>query len=116
MKTKRIWILWMTLLTIASVAGFTLSACDFEFGNNVAENLRGSITGNTYTIDTFDNNGDLTLKTHGSNISIGYNTYREKTYSDGSWGYVKSLSSVFDIKNVYSNCNVTNYSNIKSSN
>lgn len=60
--------------------------------------LKGSITGNTYTIDTFDNFGMLTMQTHGENINMTPNIIEEPMYSsDGGWGYTKSMSSVMTI-------------------
>lgn len=43
--------------------------------------LKGSITGNTYTIDTFDNFGTLTMQTHGENINMTSNIVEEPVYS-----------------------------------
>lgn len=60
--------------------------------------LKGNITGNTYTIDTFDNFGVLTMQTHGENINLSPNIVKEPMYSsDGGWGYTKSMSSVMTI-------------------
>ena len=43
--------------------------------------LHGSIIGNEYYIDTFDNTGIRTLRTHGKKIDIDNNIVEEKTYS-----------------------------------
>lgn len=85
---------YLILVMMITLIIFTASC---EVSNNIAEDIRGDISGNTYTIDTFDNNGVQTLKTHGSHISMSYNTYRERTYSDGHWGYVDSISSVITV-------------------
>lgn len=59
----------------------------------------GHISGNTYTIDTFDNYGKKVLTTHGERIDVSGNIVQEETYSDetGSSGYVNTLSSVITL-------------------
>ena len=61
--------------------------------------LHGSIIGNEYNIDIFDNNGVRTLKSHGKRIDIDNNIVEEKTYSSDSdsWLSTKTLSSVITI-------------------
>ncbi len=61
--------------------------------------LHGSIIGNEYYIDVFDNSGIRTLKTHGKKIDIDNNIVEEKTYSSVSdeWYSTKTLSSVITI-------------------
>ena len=61
--------------------------------------LHGSIIGNEYNIDIFDNTGIRTLKTHGKRIDIDNNIVEEKTYSSTSdeWYTTKTLSSVITI-------------------
>lgn len=81
-------------ILICSVA--FLSGCD-SLKAGVSE-LKGSITGNTYTIDTFDNFGALTMQTHGENINMIPNIIEEPVYfSNGGWGYTESMSSVMTI-------------------
>lgn len=60
--------------------------------------MRGSITGNTYTIDTFDNFGNRTMKVSGKRIDVDPNLISEYSYtSEGGWVRSKSLSSVITI-------------------
>ena len=61
--------------------------------------LHGTIIGNEYNIDIFDNTGVRTLKTHGKRIDIDNNIVEEKTYSSesDSWLSTKTLSSVITI-------------------
>ncbi len=61
--------------------------------------LHGSIIGNEYIIDVFDNTGIRTLKTHGKKIDIDNNIVEERTYSSTSdeWLTTKTLSSVITI-------------------
>ena len=61
--------------------------------------LHGSIIGNEYYIDIFDNTGIRTLRSHGKKIDIDNNIVEEKTYSSVSdeWYSTKTLSSVITI-------------------
>ena len=60
--------------------------------------LRGDITGNTYTIDTFDNFGKKVMTVHGTRINVTPNIIKERTYSEGQgWGTVETLSSALTI-------------------
>ncbi len=61
--------------------------------------LHGSIIGNEYYIDIFDNSGIRTLRSHGKRIDIDNNIVEEKTYSSDSdeWYSTKTLSSVITI-------------------
>lgn len=82
----------MLLLMIVS-----LTACaSLQSG---VHDLHGSIVGNEYNIDIFDNTGIRTLKSHGKRIDIDNNIVEEKTYSSDSdsWLSTKTLSSVITI-------------------
>ena len=61
--------------------------------------LHGSIIGNEYYIDTFDNTGIRTMRTHGKRIDIDNNIVEEKTYASNTdeWYSTKTLSSVITI-------------------
>ena len=61
--------------------------------------LHGSIIGNEYYIDVFDNTGIRTLRSHGKRIDNDNNIVEEKTYSSVSdeWYSTKTLSSVITI-------------------
>ena len=61
--------------------------------------LHGSIIGNEYNIDIFDNTGVRTLRSHGKRIDIDNNIVEVKTYSSDSesWLSTKTLSSVITI-------------------
>jgi hypothetical protein len=61
--------------------------------------LHGSIIGNEYYIDVFDNTGIRTLRTHGKKIDIDNNVVEERTYSSTTdeWYSTKTLSSVITI-------------------
>lgn len=62
--------------------------------------LHGSIIGNEYNIDIFDNTGVRTLRSHGKRIDIDNNIIEERTYSSATdeWYTTKTLSSVITIK------------------
>ncbi len=61
--------------------------------------LHGSIIGNEYNIDIFDNEGIRSLRSHGRKIDIDNNIVEENTYSSetDSWLTTKTLSSVITI-------------------
>ena len=60
--------------------------------------LHGSIIGNSYTIDTFDNFGNRVMKVTGKRIDIDPNIVDEYAYdSEGGWINEKTLSSVITI-------------------
>ena len=61
--------------------------------------LHGSIIGNEYNIDIFDNEGVRTLRSHGKRIDIDNNIVEEQTYSASAdaWLTTKTLSSVITI-------------------
>lgn len=83
------------LLLAATV--LSLSACaQWQSG---VHDLHGSIIGNEYYIDIFDNSGIRTLRSHGRKIDIDNNIVEEKTYSSDSdsWLSTKTLSSVITI-------------------
>ena len=83
------------LLLAATV--LSLSACaQWQSG---VHDLHGSIIGNEYYIDIFDNSGIRTLRSHGKKIDIDNNIVEEKTYSSDSdsWLSTKTLSSVITI-------------------
>lgn len=62
------------------------------------KDLKGNLVGQEFTIDTFDNFGTLTMKTHGEKINIEPNIVEERSYSsEGGWGYVEILSSAITI-------------------
>ena len=61
--------------------------------------LHGSIVGNEYNIDIFDNTGIRTLRSHGKKIDIDNNIVEERSYASATdeWYSTKTLSSVITI-------------------
>lgn len=82
-------------MIIAMTFGLTSCFAGTESGLN---DLKGSITGNTYECQFYSNTGNLTMTAVGTNIDISENIVKEHTYSsEGGWGYTKTLSSVITI-------------------
>ena len=83
----------LTLLILSSAA---MSGCA-KIGSGIHD-LHGSIIGNSYTVDTFDNYGHRTMKVTGRRIDIDPNVVEEYGYnSDGGWIKTESLSSIVTI-------------------
>lgn len=73
----------------------TMTGCSL-FDGQVNE-LKGSIAGNTYNAYFYTNTGEKFMTMSGEKINMESNTINEPTYSGGSWGYTKTLSSVISI-------------------
>ena len=91
-KLKKALMIAALLLLMTAVAGCA------KAGSGIHD-LHGSIIGNEYYIDTFDNIGIRTMRTHGKKIDIDNNIVEEKTYSSNTdeWYSTKTLSSVITI-------------------
>lgn len=90
-KTKKI----IVAILFTVVAMVNLSGCAL-FQSEVNE-LNGSITGNTYHASFYSNEGEKFMNMSGQKIDLASNIVRERTYSDGSWGYTNTLSSVITV-------------------
>lgn len=90
-KTKKI----IVAILFIVVAMVNLSGCAL-FQSDVNE-LNGSITGNTYHASFYSNEGEKFMDMSGQKIDLASNIVRERTYSDGSWGYTNTLSSVITV-------------------
>ena len=90
-KKKRI----MTFL-LPAVLIFALSGC--AKAGSIINDIHGSLIGNNYTVYTYDNYGNQTLKTSGKKISITGNKIETASYnSDGKAVTGYDLSSVITI-------------------
>ena len=91
-KTERALTIAIILILMAGIAG----CAQMQSG---IHDLHGSIIGNEYNIDIFDNSGIRTLKSHGKKIDIDNNIVEEKTYASDTdqWYTTKNLSSVITI-------------------
>ena len=89
---KKVWLSTAILLLAACMAGCARLRSGIH-------DLHGSIIGNEYYIDVFDNTGIRTLRTHGKKIDIDNNVVEERTYSSTTdeWYSTKTLSSVITI-------------------
>ena len=86
----------LTIAIILTVMTVTAGCAKMQSG---IHDLHGSIIGNEYYIDIFDNSGIRTLKSHGKKIDIDNNVVEEKTYASTTdeWYTTKTLSSVITI-------------------
>lgn len=86
--------LLLNIATLLMVIGLTGCAeLDSELND-----LKGSITGNTYSCEFYTNHGEKTMTASGTNIDISENIVEERTYnSNDGWGTVETLSSVITI-------------------
>ena len=91
-RVKKVWLITAILLLAACMAGCARLRSGIH-------DLHGSIIGNEYYIDVFDNTGIRTLRTHGKKIDIDNNVVEERTYSSTTdeWYSTKTLSSVITI-------------------
>lgn len=90
-KKKRI-----VMLLLPAVLVFLLTGCA-KFGS-IINDIHGSLVGNNYTVYTYDNYGNQTLKTSGKKISITGNKIKTTSYdSDGRAVTGYDLSSVITI-------------------
>ena len=86
-------------LTIAMILIVMTCAAGCAKMQSGIHDLHGSIIGNEYYIDIFDNTGIRTLKSHGKKIDIDNNVVEERTYASTTdeWYTTKTLSSVITI-------------------
>lgn len=91
-RIKKTLAIAMTLIVMTCAAG----CAKMQSG---IHDLHGSIIGNEYNIDIFDNTGIRTLRSHGKKIDIDNNIVEEKTYASATdeWYSTKTLSSVITI-------------------
>lgn len=83
-------------VTLIAIFLLSISGCNGRASHLIK--VKGDIAGNEYIIDTFDNNGNLTLKTHGEKIAVAPNIAIERVYSsDGGWTNTEVESSILTI-------------------
>ena len=101
MKKKKIIAVLMVIvllgLTFAGCSEADLNNLNWEGFDSYISSMKGELVGNSFTIDTFDNFGNLTMKTHGDKINISPNVVREYEYGANGGGYTKTISSVINI-------------------
>lgn len=89
----------MKKMKTAAALAMAVMLCGCGSIQQSVSNWNGHISGNTYTIDTFDNYGNKVLTTHGDRIDVSGNIVQEETYNSdsASSGYVNTLSSVITL-------------------
>jgi hypothetical protein len=84
-------------LSLILITATMLLSTSCEYLDSEVQEMEGSIKGCTYDCMFFDNEGELFMTATGENIDLSSNIVKEETYSDGSWGYAETLSSVVTI-------------------
>lgn len=91
---KRIKALLATIICICVITGLTGCAANDDYMNDV----KGNLSGNSYTIYTYDNYGQKVLTTTGDKINIAGNKTKSKGYdSEGNETTSYDVSSVITI-------------------
>ena len=86
------------IMKIFTITFVCLSLCGCSYFKSKMNDIKGSLIGNGYTIDTYDNYGNKVFETNGQKIKITGNKVKESSYnSDGSVKETYSLSSVITI-------------------
>ena len=91
---KRIKALLATIICICIITGLTGCAANDDYMNDV----KGNLSGNSYTIYTYDNYGQKVMTTTGDKINIAGNKTKSKGYdSEGNETTSYDVSSVITI-------------------
>ena len=91
---KRIKALLATIICICIITGLTGCAANDDYMNDV----KGNLSGNSYTIYTYDNYGQKVMTTTGDKINIAGNKTKSKGYdSEGNETTNYDVSSVITI-------------------
>ena len=91
---KKIKALLATIICICIIAGLTGCAANDDYMNDV----KGNLSGNSYTIYTYDNYGQKVMTTTGDKINIAGNKTKSKGYdSEGNETTSYDVSSVITI-------------------
>lgn len=91
---KRIKALLATIICICVITGLTGCAANDDYMNDV----KGNLSGNSYTIYTYDNYGQKVMTTTGDKINIAGNKTKSKDYdSEGNETTSYDVSSVITI-------------------
>lgn len=91
---KRIKVLLAIIICICIITGLTGCAANDDYMNDV----KGNLSGNSYTIYTYDNYGQKVMTTTGDKINIAGNKTKSKGYdSEGNETTSYDVSSVITI-------------------
>ena len=83
------------LSTIVLAMLISMTGCSYL--ESLISDLKGDLIGKSFSVETYDNYGELTMTTHGEKINLKGNRIREVTVTDSGYGYTYSLSSVVTI-------------------
>lgn len=84
----------MLLVSVAFIV--SLSGCASL--KSKVQDIKGDITGATYTASFYSNTGDRFLTVRGQKINLNSNIVKEAKYDDSDgWGYTQTMSSVVTI-------------------
>ncbi len=89
MKTKNY------LITVLAVLSLMMSGCA-SFRSHLNE-LQGNLVGVSFTVETYDNYGQLTMTTKGDKIKLAGNKVEEMIATDNGWVSHYEMSSVMTI-------------------
>ena len=90
MQKKRI-----VMAAAVAVLAVGLNGCAL-FDSEINE-LNGTIKGNTYNVSFYSNDGENFMNVSGEKIDMSSNIVEEPVYTDGSWGYSETMSSVVTV-------------------
>ena len=83
-------------IILMSVLSLSLTGCSM-FSSKLND-MKGKLTGNSYTAYFYSNSGENFMTVEGEKISLESNVVEEPTYtSDGGWEYTQTMSSVVTI-------------------
>lgn len=86
------------LITVLTILFAIISCSGCALWDNEVNELNGSITGNTYNVGFYTNQGENFMNVSGQKIDLQSNVIKEKTYnSNNGWGYNQTLSSVVTV-------------------
>lgn len=91
MKNKKILLILVSALVISCL----LSGCGAI--SSYLSDLKGNLIGNSFTIETYDNYGTLTMTTKGDKINLKGHRVREATATEEGYVYSYSLSSIITV-------------------
>lgn len=84
-------------IIIVAILSLLLSLTGCAAIDNTVQDIKGSISGNTYECKFYSNEGENFMTVEGQKIDLGPNIVKERTYTSDGWGYTETLSSVVTI-------------------
>lgn len=86
----------ISMLLVSAAFIVSLSGCASL--KSKVQDIKGNITGATYTASFYSNTGDRFLTVQGQKINLSSNIVKEAKYDDSDgWGYTQAMSSVVTI-------------------